>query len=295
MAIEPLQRPVTGGARRVVAGAALAVKRFWVKAYEDGITGLAGMVAYNLLLSLLPLALVALFVLGHVLRGANVETSVIADIHRILPGTENSNLTGTINGLERHATTIGVLALLSSVWVGASFWGALDTAFCRIYRSPCRPWLVQKRFALTMLLVTLAFIGLTVGLPALQSAVASGTDDLPFGLNAAHTVYLLTLAGGLLALFAILCLVYRVVPNEPVPWHGIWPGAAGAAAAIAIVEYGFPIYLQNGSTITTLGGTFVFIVIVLLWFYVVALIILGGAVLNALVLCRRDPARSARS
>ena len=41
---------------------------FWRKAYEDGLTGLAAMVAYNLLLSIFPLALIALFVAGRVLR-----------------------------------------------------------------------------------------------------------------------------------------------------------------------------------------------------------------------------------
>ena len=43
-----------------------AVVRFWRKAYEDNLTGLASMVAYNLLLSIFPLALVALFVAGRV-------------------------------------------------------------------------------------------------------------------------------------------------------------------------------------------------------------------------------------
>ena len=51
---------------RSSAGARSALSRFWKKAYTDGITGLAGMVAYNLLLSLLPLSLLALFVFGQV-------------------------------------------------------------------------------------------------------------------------------------------------------------------------------------------------------------------------------------
>ena len=41
-----------------------AVVAFWRKAYEDNLTGLASMVAYNLLLSIFPVALVALFVAG---------------------------------------------------------------------------------------------------------------------------------------------------------------------------------------------------------------------------------------
>jgi len=271
-----------------------------VKAYGDGITGLAGMVAYNLLLSLLPLTLLAMFVLGNVLRGADVVASVIDDLHRILPSTESSNLTGIFSSLSRNATSLGIAALLSSIWVGASFWGALDTAFCRIYRSPCRSWLQQKRFALTMLLVTLVFIALTVALPALQSAVARGSTDLPFGLSAGRAVYVVTLAVGLLGLFGVLCVVYHAVPNEPIPWRGIWPGALAVSAAMTIVDWGFPVYLAHGSSVASLGGTFVFILIVLIWFYVIALVILGGAVLNALVLGRGEEpepeaARPARS
>ncbi len=267
---------------------AAALKRFYVKAYTDGITGLAGMVAYNLLLSLLPLTLVALFVFGRILRSPDVQASVINDLHRILPSTEGSNLTGLLNGLEQRSTSIGVAALVSSIWVGASFWGAMDTAFCRIYHSPCRSWLEQKRFALGMLVVVLAFVASTVTVPALQSVLAAGTADLPFGLDAGRTVYALSLAVGLAFLFGTLCVVFRAVPNFRVPWGGVWPGALGATAAIAAVDYAFPIYLANGSVITSFGGTYVFILIVLLWFYVLAIILLGGAVLNALRLHTDD-------
>ena len=48
-------------------------------------TGLAGMVAYNLLLSIFPLALVALFVAGRVLRSSEVELSVLNDLKRVFP------------------------------------------------------------------------------------------------------------------------------------------------------------------------------------------------------------------
>ena len=59
--------------------------------------------------------------------------------------------------------------------------------------------------------------------------------------------------------------------------------------AIGAVDYAFPIYLNNISTIARFGTTIVFILIVLGWFYVLALIILGGAVVNALRLPDRDP------
>ncbi len=62
-----------------------AVAGFWRKAYEDNLTGLASMVAYNLLLSIFPIALVALFVAGRVLRSADVQESVLLDLERLFP------------------------------------------------------------------------------------------------------------------------------------------------------------------------------------------------------------------
>jgi membrane protein len=49
-----------------------------------------------------------------------------------------------------------------------------------------------------------------------------------------------------------------------------------------IVAYGFPLYLSSISTIARFGTTLVFVIIVLGWFYVLALIILGGAIVNAI-------------
>ncbi len=46
-----------------------------------------------------------------------------------------------------------------ALWLGSSFWGALDTAFARIYGCRSRPWLEQKRFGLAMLGVVLAVHG----------------------------------------------------------------------------------------------------------------------------------------
>jgi membrane protein len=247
------------------------------------------MVAYNLLLSLLPLTLLALFVFGQVVQSPEAESSVIRDVQRILPATSEGSIHRLLGEIQRSSTSIGIAALLSSVWIGASFWGSLDTAFCRIYHSPCRSWLQQKRFALTMLLVVLGLFAATVSVPAAQSLVARGAGDLPFGLSASSAIYAFTLAATVVVLFGLLALVYRVVPNTRVPWRAVWPGAAAATGAITIVDYAFPLYLQ-GSVLTTFGGTYVFVLIVLVWFYAVALILLGGAVLNALRLgVREDP------
>jgi membrane protein len=241
------------------------------------------MVAYNLLLSVFPLALLALFIAGRVLSSPDLEHSVLKDLQQLFPSATDETLERALDRVRGSSTSFGIIALVSSVWIGSSFWGALDTAFCRIYHVRCRSWVEQKRFALAMLLVVLLFMAATVAVPALQSLLVSGARDLPFGLSdVRELVYALSLLAAHVVLFAILCVVYWSVPNRLVPWRAIWPGASAATVAIGIVDYAFPAYLTNISTIAQVGTTFVFVLIVLIWFYLLAIIILGGAIINAL-------------
>ena len=269
-----------------------AVKAFFRKAYEDNLTGLSAMVAYNLILSVLPLALVALFVAGRILSSEDVEASVLEDLERLFPQAAQSTLLDGLRRIQESSTTVGIVAVVAAVWFSSSFWGALDTAFCRIYHRDCRSWVRQKLFALGMLAVVLAFFVASVTIPAVQGIVARGSRDLPFGLGDARgMVYYLTLGGGLVLLFAILCLIYWRVPRGPIPWRCVWPGATVAVVAIGIVDYAFPLYLNNVSALQ-LGTSFLFVIIVLVWFYALALILLAGAVINELRFEAQRPAQA---
>jgi membrane protein len=255
---------------------------FWRKAYEDNLTGLAGMVAYNLLLSIFPVALVALFVAGRVLRSADVEMSVLRDLEQVFPGAARSTLSEAVRRLQGASTTVGIAAIVAGVWVASSFWGALDTAFCRIYHRPCRSWVRQKLFALGMLAVVLLFIVASVAVPALQGLLVTSADDLPLGLSEVNgLLYGLSLAAGVVVLFAALCATYQLVPHGRMPWRCVWPGALAATLAMAVVDYSFPLYLQHVTALRA-GTTFVFVLIVLVWFYALSLILLAGAVVNEL-------------
>jgi membrane protein len=241
------------------------------------------MVAYNLLLSILPVTLLALFIAGRVLSSPELETQVIQDLQEVFPSAAEHTLEALTNRLRTSSTEIGVIAIVASIWVGASFWGAMDTAFCRIYHVECRGWVEQKRFALIMLLVALLLVVATIVVPAAQSLLVSGANDLPLGLDEVQgLVYGLSVVAGLVVLFLLLCIVYWAVPKGHMPWRAMWPGALGATLAMGIVDYAFPFYLSNVSTFSSFGTTYVFVVIVLLWYYAMAIIILAGAVIIAL-------------
>jgi membrane protein len=256
---------------------------FWRRAYTENVTGLAAMVAYNLMLAVFPFTLLVLFIGGQVLKIHGVETSVLTDLQRLFPNTESSTLSDVLSRIENNTATIGIAAFAGSIWIGASFWGAMDTAFCRIYHVPCRGWIEQKRFSFAMLGVVLVFIALSIFVPTVESTLVSSTDNLPFGLSGIVILdKILLLGAALLITFAICSVIYWAVPKAPVPWRAVWPGALFVTIGAGLANWLFPLYLTNVSSLSRFGSTLGFVLIALLWFYLLSLGMMAGAVINSL-------------
>jgi YihY family inner membrane protein len=255
---------------------------FWERAYRENITGMAAMVAYNLALALFPFALLVLFIFGQVIDNAEIRESVIRDLQSVFPAAEQSSLTSVVDRIRSSSTTIGVVAAFGAIWIGASFWGAMDTAFCRIYHVECRGWVEQKRFALVMLVVVILFLAASVVIPVAEGLLASSADDLPFGLDQVGELRaFVVLLAAMMITFGVCSLIYYFVPKGHVPWPGVWPGALFVTLTTAIGNAAFPVYLTQ-SNVDQLGGALGFILVALIWFYLVALALLAGAVINAL-------------
>jgi YihY family inner membrane protein len=259
------------------------LRAFWNRAYRENVTGLSAMVAYNLMLAVFPFALLVLFVGGQVLKIHGVEASVIDDLQRLFPNYDQHTLADVLNRIEENSTTIGIAAFIGSLWIGASFWGAMDTAFCRIYHVECRGWVEQKRFSFAMLAVVLLFIAASIFLPAMESTLVASTDRLPFGLSDIRAIdTALLLGAAILITFLICCVIFWAVPKGHMPWRAVWPGAAFVTIGVSIANWLFPAYLSNVSSLSRLGSTLGFILIALLWFYLLSLGLLAGAVINSL-------------
>src|SRR3954465_3939318 len=261
----------------------LWLSAFWQRAYRENVTGLSAMVAYNLMLAVFPFALLVLFVFGQVLKIGGVESSVLADLQRLFPNTEQHTLADALRRIEDNSTTIGIAAFVGSLWIGASFWGAMDPAFCRIYHVECRGWVEQKRFSFTMLAVVLLFIAASIFVPTLESAVVNSTDRLPLGLSDIKAIdTILLLSAALLVTFGICTVIFWAVPKGHMPWRAVWPGALFVTIGAGLANWLFPIYLSNVSSLSRFGSTLGFILIALLWFYVLSLALMAGAVINSL-------------
>jgi YihY family inner membrane protein len=259
------------------------LRAFWHRAYRENVTGLAAMVAYNLMLAVFPFALLVLFVFSQVLRIEGVETGILEDLQRLFPNAEQDTLENALDRIRENSATIGIIAALAAIWIGASFWGAMDTAFCRIYHVDCRGWVEQKRFAFVMLIVVVGFLAASVVLPAAEGALTSSTDNLPLGLSSIKALdNVLLILGALTLTFVVCCVIYWAVPKGHMPWRAVWPGALFVTATTGLANWLFPLYLGNVSGLSRFGSTVGFILIALVWFYALSLALMAGAVINSL-------------
>ncbi len=250
------------------------------------------MVAYNLMLAVFPFALLVLFIFGQVVDSPDIERSVILDIQRLFPNFEQEALMNAIDRVRESSTTIGIAAIVGGVWIGASFWGAMDTAFCRIYHVECRGWVQQKRWSLVMLVALTLLLAASVIVPSIEGAAVSSAEDLPLGLSdIGPTRAIVLIIGGFAVSFAIISAIYWAVPKGHMPWRSVWPGAIFFAVVTSIGYYIFPLYLDNISDLNRIGGTIGFILVAMVWFYLISLAMLAGAVINSLRHERDDTGR----
>ena len=99
--------PVPADRPRLRSASPLAhLRRFWRIAWDANITGQSAMLAYNMLLGVIPIALLGLFIAGQILSSPSVQQSVVGDLREVFPGTATPTLDSLLDQIT-SSTKIG--------------------------------------------------------------------------------------------------------------------------------------------------------------------------------------------
>jgi len=80
-----------------------------------------------------------------------------------------------------------------------------------------------------------------------------------------------------LLILAVFLLLYKLIPNTRTYWSHIWPGALLAAIFFEIARTLFIFYLENFANYQLIYGSITSIIILLVWMYYSAFILILGA------------------
>jgi len=255
------------------------------KFVQDRGPHLAAMVAYYALLSLVPFMFLAVSLLGLVGQ-LSASSYMIRELGYILPGQSTHDLLQPVRSVQRNAGTLGIIGLLGIVWASLGFYSALESALNIVFRVQNRAFLHQKwvTFSLVVSSVVVLFASL------LTTIAATGWVDrhAPHLIQLNVAAYLATMAASSVGSFIFLMAIYRYLTNVELHRGDVWPGALVGAALFQASFQALPLYLRFSDQLLALrafGG----LVILLVWLYLMANIIVLGAEINWFHWSRRQP------
>lgn len=250
---------------------------------EDYVPSMGAALAYYTVFSMAPLLLIVISVAGLVF-GAEAARG---EIQAQLQGLMGESAAGVVQGLlasasepaqSLSATVLGVVLLLvGATTVFAELQGALDRIW-RVGRRSERSgfyWLVRARLLSFGMIMAVGFL-LVVSL--LASAILGAISrrwESAFGAWQA-VVDLANAVGGFLLVALMFGLIYKVMPRVRVAWGDVWLGALLAALLFTLGKVLIGIYIGRSGMASAYGAAGS-LVVVLLWVYFSAQILLVGA------------------
>jgi YihY family inner membrane protein len=238
---------------------------------DDQAGNLAALVAYYGFLSLFPLMLVLVTLLGMLLRNNpelqdTIRTSALANFPVI--GEEISK---NVHSLRGSGLALGI-GLALALWAGLGVMKVLQTAMNALWNVPYRHrpsvWLSLLR-AMLLLLV----LGVITVASAAAGSVGAGSDSWLLGIAGIAISVLLNLV--------LFLLAFRILTTEDVAWGDVFPGALIAALAwTALQAVGGYIVSHQLQGASDTYGTFAMVIGLLAWIYLGAQITLFAAEVN---------------
>jgi membrane protein len=267
-------------AERCVWFAFFALRRF----NDDGCFAAAGALSYTTLVSLVPLAVLALGSLSVFPNFAPVRAELLGLLFESFVPSVGEQVAFWFRNFADSATQTTAIGIAGFVVTGVLLLVTVEDQLNRIWRvTRARAWgqRVLAYWAVITLGPLLIGISLTLSTYFEVAARRTGLGERAFLLFADGWAQ--WLARGLPAglEFLALGLLYWLIPNRNVRWHDAALGAFVATAAIEILKVGFSIYIGAVSYYRTVYGTLAAIPIFLLWMYISWSAVLLGAVVAA--------------
>jgi membrane protein len=255
------------------------VRIFGRRFVEDRCIQIASSLTFTTLLALVPIITVALTVVS----AFPVFESLIRHLRRfvvnnIVPEAVTS-ITTYAAQFSENATQLTAVGIAFVALTALMLMVTIDSAFNDIWRVS-RPRNLLQRILVYWMVLTVGplFVGASLSLTSYLIRLSLGLIDNPPGLG----LLILRIASLVLTSVA-LALLYWMVPNRTVLKRDALFGGLSAGVCLEAMKQGFSFYIAHFASYELVYGAFAAIPVFLLWIYLSWLIVIGGAVLAALL------------
>ncbi len=280
---------ITGYARKRTIFGFAGIPIYYVASYffkgiaEGSLTTRASSIAFNFFLAIFP-AIIFIFTLIPYIPIDNFQEELILLIADVMPQNAYSTIQETLEDIIRNQRSsllsLGFVAALIFSTNGIS---SMISAFnASIHVKESRTWL-EERFISIVLVIILAFLLTTaIILVAFSHYFTDFLVSHNF-ITSDGTLLLLILGKWIIILglfFFTISFLYYFAPARRRRWRFFSSGATFATIFCIIGSLGFSFYVNNFGQYNKLYGSIGTLIVILMWIYYNALILLTGFELN---------------
>lgn len=249
---------------------------------HDRAPRLGAALAYYTVFSLVPFLVVVIALIGLVLGQEAAQSAILSHIATMVGDQSAAAIKDMIRRADQPSTGLvaTVLAVVTLLFGASGVFGQLQDALNTVWGVEPKEgrgvWgFIKDRFLSFVAVLGTGFL-LLVSL-LLSSALAafgnwfSGLLPLPEAL-----LHLFNFALSFVVVTGLFALIFKVLPDAKVAWRDVWVGALLTAALFTIGKYALGLYLGK-SNVASAYGAAGSLVLILLWVYYSAQILLYGA------------------
>ena len=277
------------------------LKRLYLKAlYEEDILSTAATVAFYFSFALFPLLLFLVSLFGLILENADeFRSELFYYMRQIMPVSAYELVQSTVKEvLENSSGGKLTIGLLIALWSASAGIDSLRVALNSVYNlKETRSYIKTKLLAIIItlsltLLVTVALGLVFYGWGLLTWLLTS------IGLPVPPTFFLVIIQW--ITVFVLLMIIFAILYNflpihKPFEWAWITPGAITSIVLWLLLSYAFRLYLSYFDTYDKTYGSLGAVIILMLWLYLTAIVILVGGSINAILEEMTNPESAAKA
>lgn len=262
------------------------LKELLVRIKKGDITGLGSQLAFFFLLSLFPL-LIFIMTLLPFLNFNQAEVFLL--IRDYAPESVAMLIEDTLNEILKNRNG-GLLSIgaLATVWSASKGMNALTKALNRSYfTEESRSFIMARGMSVVFTVMLIAVLVVALILPVFGQQIGV----LAFSYMGLEEGFL-TLWAGLrwlvppVLIFFVFSLIYWLVPNLNIQFKSVLPGAFFATVGWILTSLAFSFYVGSYGNYSSTYGSIGAIIVLMMWLYFSAIILMLGGQLNAVMLER---------
>jgi membrane protein len=259
------------------------VKRVYANAQRDDIFNGAAALGFYLTLAIFPI-MIFLMALVPYLPIADVGEAMMNFLRQVLPPSAMSMFADVLREVtsERRGGLLS-FGIIAALWSASTGMYAVMQQLNDAYEvEEKRPFLRARATAVAL---TILFGTLVLG--AFSLVVLGGMIERflgdHFGFSEALLLFFRVFRWVIivLALLLAISLVYYLGPNRRHPFKFLSRGTVLASVLLLAASYGFSLYTSNFNNYSAVYGSIGAVIILMMWLYIVGLVILLGAEVNA--------------